>query len=51
MLNATWRCVVIDKNYAGKGRVALLHTQPETVLDDYLQSYREHRPQFWPQAA
>jgi uncharacterized protein (DUF362 family) len=26
---------VIDKDFAGKGRVALLRTQPETVLDDY----------------
>ncbi|NLF13815.1 MAG: DUF362 domain-containing protein [Anaerolineaceae bacterium] len=32
---ATWRCVVIDKNYAGRGCVALLRTQPDTVLDDY----------------
>jgi uncharacterized protein (DUF362 family) len=26
---------VIDKNFAGRGRVALLRTRPETVLDDY----------------
>ena len=26
---------MIDKNFPGKGRVALLRTQPETVLDDY----------------
>ena len=26
---------MIDKNFPGRGRVALLHTQPETVLDDY----------------
>jgi uncharacterized protein (DUF362 family) len=26
---------MIDKNYAGKGRVAILRTHPETVLDDY----------------
>jgi uncharacterized protein (DUF362 family) len=26
---------VIDKDFPGKGRVALLRTQPETVLDDY----------------
>lgn len=26
---------MIDKNYAGKGCVALLRTQPDTVLDDY----------------
>jgi hypothetical protein len=26
---------VIDKNFSGRGRVALLRTQPETVLDDY----------------
>ncbi len=26
---------MIDKNYPGKGRVAILRTRPETVLDDY----------------
>ena len=26
---------MIDKNFPGKGRVALLRTRPETVLDDY----------------
>jgi uncharacterized protein (DUF362 family) len=26
---------MIDKDFAGKGRVALLRTQPDTVLDDY----------------
>jgi uncharacterized protein (DUF362 family) len=26
---------VIDKNFPGKGQVAVLRTQPETVLDDY----------------
>jgi uncharacterized protein (DUF362 family) len=26
---------VIDKNFPGRGRVALLRTRPETVLDDY----------------
>ena len=26
---------MIDKNFAGMGRVALLHSRPETVLDDY----------------
>jgi uncharacterized protein (DUF362 family) len=26
---------VLDKNFPGKGRVAVLRTQPETVLDDY----------------
>ena len=26
---------MIDKNFAGKGRVALLRARPETVLDDY----------------
>jgi uncharacterized protein (DUF362 family) len=27
--------MVINRSFPGKGRVALLHTQPETVLDDY----------------
>jgi len=26
---------MIDPNFPGKGQVAVLHTQPETVLDDY----------------
>ena len=28
---------MIDKNFAGRGRVALMQTRPETVLDDYRQ--------------
>jgi uncharacterized protein (DUF362 family) len=27
--------VVIEKDFPGKGKVAVLHTRPETVLDDY----------------
>jgi uncharacterized protein (DUF362 family) len=27
--------IVIDRNFPGKGRVALLRTRPETVLEDY----------------
>ena len=40
---------MIDKNFPGRGRVALLRTQPETVLDDYrrlleLANYQESLP-------
>jgi uncharacterized protein (DUF362 family) len=40
---------LIDKNFPGRGRVALLRTQPETVLDDYrrlleLANYQESLP-------
>jgi uncharacterized protein (DUF362 family) len=31
---------VIDKNFPGKGRVALLRARPETVLDDYARLLR-----------
>jgi uncharacterized protein (DUF362 family) len=40
---------VIDRNFPGKGQVALLRTQPQTVLDDYRQllklaNYEESLP-------
>ena len=41
---------MIDQSFPGKGQVAVLHTQPETVLDDYrrlleLANYRAALPQ------